>query len=137
MTPPDSTKNRGTFFVAACCGNRGASTFARGWPTGKLSTGASRRKNDSHSQPRGCRPESRHPSMFPAPFACPMSALDSVWFATLSDAERLELSPGATEVLKSPDVLVVGGGIIGLATAYFLAERGAKVQLIEAATLAS
>jgi len=66
-----------------------------------------------------------------------MSSLDSVWFATLSAAERRELDADVgQEVLKKPDVLVVGGGIIGLATAYFLAEGGASVQLIEAETFA-
>ena len=34
-------------------------------------------------------------------------------------------------------MLVVGGGLIGLATAYYLAERSASVQLIEADSLAS
>jgi glycine oxidase len=63
---------------------------------------------------------------------------DSIWFATISQAERGELDLATREaLLKTPDVLVVGGGIIGLATAYFLAERGASVQLIEAGTLAS
>jgi len=67
-----------------------------------------------------------------------MPAVDSIWFATLSAAERTELESAAREpILKTPDVLVVGGGIIGLATAYFLAERGARVQLIEAETIAS
>lgn len=66
-----------------------------------------------------------------------MSHPDSIWFATLTPAERHELEMSADEVLQAPDVLVVGGGIIGLATAYFLAERGAQVQLIEAGTLAS
>src|SRR5262245_8322278 len=66
-----------------------------------------------------------------------MSSVNSVWFATLSVAERGELAAGSRqELLKSPDVLVVGGGIVGLATAYFLADHGAKVQLIEAGTLA-
>ncbi len=63
---------------------------------------------------------------------------DSIWFATISPAERRELdlvSPDA--ILKTPDVLVVGGGIIGLATAYFLADRGASVQVIEAGSLAT
>jgi glycine oxidase len=67
-----------------------------------------------------------------------MSSLNSIWFATLSQAERSELeSDSRPELLTKPDVLVVGGGIIGLATAYFLAERGASVQLIEAASIAS
>jgi len=32
---------------------------------------------------------------------------------------------------KSPDVLIVGGGVIGFATAYELAKRGVKVQLVD------
>jgi glycine/D-amino acid oxidase-like deaminating enzyme len=63
---------------------------------------------------------------------------DSIWFATLSQADRRELDLVSTDaLLKTPDVLVVGGGIIGLATAYFLSERGASVQLIEAGALAT
>ena len=66
-----------------------------------------------------------------------MSSLDSIWFATLSAAQRRELDIGVEqEILSTPDVLIVGGGIIGLATAYFLADRGASVQLIEAGTIA-
>jgi glycine/D-amino acid oxidase-like deaminating enzyme len=66
-----------------------------------------------------------------------MSSRDSIWFATLTAAERRELDVGIQQqILTTPDVLVVGGGIIGLATAYFLAERGAAVQLIEAGTVA-
>lgn len=37
---------------------------------------------------------------------------------------------------RSPDVLVIGGGIVGVATAYQLARRGADVALIEAESLA-
>jgi glycine/D-amino acid oxidase-like deaminating enzyme len=67
-----------------------------------------------------------------------MSSRDSIWFATLSSAERAALDAEVNrDLVTTPDVLVVGGGIIGLATAYFLAERGATVQLIEADTIAS
>jgi glycine oxidase len=63
---------------------------------------------------------------------------DSIWFATLSPSEQQELEAGPRDELHtSPDVLVVGGGIIGLATAYYLTDRGAVVQLIEADSLAS
>src|SRR5258708_5998675 len=65
-------------------------------------------------------------------------SINSIWFATLSPADRRELAIDTRDaMLKTPDVLVVGGGIIGLATAYFLAERGASVQLIEAGSIAS
>jgi glycine oxidase len=66
-----------------------------------------------------------------------MSSVDSIWFATLSADERRDLDMGVgQEILRTPDVLIVGGGIIGLATACFLAERGASVQLIEGDTIA-
>ena len=37
----------------------------------------------------------------------------------------------------SPDVLVIGGGVVGAATAYYLARRGVSVTLLEADRLAS
>lgn len=63
---------------------------------------------------------------------------ESIWFATLTAGQRAELTPAADRPLLSrPDVLVVGGGIVGLALAYYLADQGARVQLIEAGHLAS
>jgi glycine oxidase len=68
----------------------------------------------------------------------PPLASESVWFATLSPAERGHLDCLRGEITHSrPDVLVVGGGLVGLAIAYYLADRGAKVQVIEGNTLAS
>ena len=40
-------------------------------------------------------------------------------------------------MVESTDVLVIGGGIVGAATAYQLAKRGASVTLLEADQLAS
>lgn len=68
----------------------------------------------------------------------PPLATESVWFATLTTAERAILTCPEGEIThRAPDVLVVGGGLVGLAIAYFLSERGASVQVIEARTLAS
>jgi sarcosine oxidase subunit beta len=39
--------------------------------------------------------------------------------------------------MKTPDVIVIGGGIIGCAISYYLAKRGAKVTLVERNDLAS
>lgn len=62
----------------------------------------------------------------------------SIWYATLNDSQRRELTGSdATPMLQTPDVLIVGGGIVGLAAAYFLTEHGARVQLIEADHLAA
>ena len=62
---------------------------------------------------------------------------ESIWLATLTDSERRELvAPAETVPLTSPDVLVVGGGLVGLAIAYYLAEARASVQLITAGSLA-
>ena len=33
--------------------------------------------------------------------------------------------------MKSPDVLIIGGGVIGLTTGYFLARAGARVQILD------
>jgi glycine/D-amino acid oxidase-like deaminating enzyme len=56
---------------------------------------------------------------------------DSVWWATLNAAERQDLSELPQQPLhERPDVLVVGGGVVGLAVAYFAAEKGWKVQVI-------
>lgn len=62
--------------------------------------------------------------------------MPSLWFDTLTDAHRAELAPRGT-IDSKPDVLIVGGGIVGLALAYYLSERRIRVQLIEAGHLAS
>lgn len=63
---------------------------------------------------------------------------ESVWLRALSVAERNELTVGRGEIRHTtPDVLVVGGGLIGMAVAWYLAEQGARVQLIEQGNLAS
>ncbi|MGB0745165.1 MAG: FAD-dependent oxidoreductase, partial [Opitutales bacterium] len=42
-----------------------------------------------------------------------------------------------TKVHEEPDVIIVGGGIIGIACAHYLAESGRRVTVIERDTLAS
>ncbi|MFN0054831.1 MAG: NAD(P)/FAD-dependent oxidoreductase [Planctomycetales bacterium] len=60
-----------------------------------------------------------------------------VWLERLALPEREVLEAGRGRLLHDePDVLVVGGGIVGLSIAYFLSERGATVQLLETNTLA-
>ena len=59
---------------------------------------------------------------------------ESVWWPTLTPAQQAEL--GRDDGLNSqPDVLVVGGGIIGLAVAHALAQQKQVVQLIEQGNL--
>lgn len=61
----------------------------------------------------------------------------TIWIDQLSDAELGALDPGVPAVLESrPDVLVVGGGIVGVATATACSEAGlGSVLLIEACRL--
>src|SRR5262245_8321131 len=54
----------------------------------------------------------------------------SYWLATAP----LAIAP--TELSAGADVVVVGGGLLGTATAYWLARAGADVTLIEAGSLA-
>jgi hypothetical protein len=62
-----------------------------------------------------------------------------LWAATLDPADRGALDPGIPNDLdRHPDVLVVGGGVMGLATALFCREAGlGRVLVIEADRLAS
>lgn len=67
----------------------------------------------------------------------PATVNEPVWFRSLSPDDRRELTGTRGEIThSSPDVLVVGGGLIGLAVSYSLAELGARVQLVEAQSLA-
>ncbi len=64
----------------------------------------------------------------------------AVWEEGLSAAERAALGPGVpAELNRRPDVLVVGGGVIGLATAVAcrLAGLGSVVVVERAERLAS
>ena len=50
---------------------------------------------------------------------------DSIWFRTLSDDERKPFER-SDELPHSSEVVIVGAGMVGLATAYYLAEAGLK-----------
>jgi glycine oxidase len=63
----------------------------------------------------------------------------TLWASTVDPADRAALDPGMPADLdRHPDVLVVGGGVIGLATAVFCRRAGMRrVLIIEAARLAA
>jgi glycine oxidase len=63
----------------------------------------------------------------------------TLWSATLDPADHAALDPGVPDDLdRHPDVLVVGGGVIGLATALFCGRAGlGRVLVIEAQRLAA
>ena len=50
---------------------------------------------------------------------------DSIWFRTLADDDRRVLE-ASDELPVTADVVVIGAGMIGLATAYFLTEAGVR-----------
>jgi glycine oxidase len=55
----------------------------------------------------------------------------AIWLDLLSETERQQLAPGAArEVNRRPDVLVVGGGIIGLATAAACVRAGLRAESV-------
>jgi glycine oxidase len=68
-----------------------------------------------------------------------MRVQGTVWASTVEAADRAALDPGVPADLdRHPDVLVVGGGVIGLATAVFCRRAGVgRVLVIEAGRLAS
>lgn len=63
----------------------------------------------------------------------------TLWSATLDHADQAVLDPGVpSDLPRRPDVLVVGGGVIGLATAVFCRHAGlGQVLVIEAERLAA
>jgi glycine/D-amino acid oxidase-like deaminating enzyme len=63
----------------------------------------------------------------------------TLWADTLDPGDRALLDPGVPADLdRRPDVLVVGGGVIGLATAVFCQRAGlGRVLVVEAARLAA
>jgi glycine oxidase len=63
----------------------------------------------------------------------------TLWASTVDPADRVALDPGIPDNLdRRPDVLVVGGGVIGLATAVFCRRAGmSRVLVVEAARLAA
>src|SRR5215216_198562 len=71
--------------------------------------------------------------------AAPRRVQGTVWASTVDPADRAALDPGVPADLdRHPDVLVVGGGVIGLATAVFCRRVGVgRVLVIEAARLAA
>jgi glycine/D-amino acid oxidase-like deaminating enzyme len=63
----------------------------------------------------------------------------TLWEGTVEASDQAALDPGVSAVLdRHPDVLVVGGGVIGLATAVFCRRAGiSRVLVIEAGRLAA
>ncbi len=59
---------------------------------------------------------------------------DGSWYASRTYMETAETDNGAGAMTErqATDIVVIGGGIIGIATAYRLAQGGASVTLLEA-----
>ena len=51
-------------------------------------------------------------------------------------APYIETVPSDSNPPRAVDVVVVGGGVIGVSTAYFLAGKGASVALVEKGEIA-
>jgi len=73
--------------------------------------------------------------------------LETVYYANVTERRQIGLSgifyinkDFVWEVLrvnkKGPEVLIVGGGIVGTSTAYYLSRKGVKVMLVEAGDVA-
>src|SRR5439155_24416106 len=63
---------------------------------------------------------------------------EPIWYEGLSSEDRALLDPGPNEIDRTPDVLIVGGGAVGLAAAVMCSCAGlGRVQLIERDRLAS
>jgi glycine/D-amino acid oxidase-like deaminating enzyme len=60
----------------------------------------------------------------------------AVWQDRLDEAARARLDPGGEAFVRTPDVLVVGGGVLGVATAFMCGRAGiGSVLLVEAESL--
>jgi len=64
--------------------------------------------------------------------------VEPIWRSLLTESERAELRPGVPSPLPMrPDVLIVGGGLVGLSIACFLAEQQAgRILVVEQGDLA-
>jgi Pentapeptide repeats (9 copies) len=65
-------------------------------------------------------------------------AQPTLWSATLDPADHAALDPGVPDLDRHPDVLVIGGDVIGLATALFCRRAGLRlIQIIQSQRLAA
>jgi glycine/D-amino acid oxidase-like deaminating enzyme/nitrite reductase/ring-hydroxylating ferredoxin subunit len=66
----------------------------------------------------------------------PVEHLPSLWMATTEPTRYAALTPDLAEPARTFDVIVVGGGIVGLTTALRLKEAGLKVAVVDARRIA-